>query len=37
MIDNVFIDTNIFLYAKFDDGSEKFKIANDLLGVAYTV
>lgn len=31
MIDNVFIDTNIFLYAKFDDGGEKFLKANHLL------
>jgi len=32
MSDKVFIDTNIFLYAKFDDKSEKFKIANQVLG-----
>jgi predicted nucleic acid-binding protein len=31
MAGNVFIDTNIFLYAKFDDGSLKHRIAKDLL------
>jgi predicted nucleic acid-binding protein len=31
MTGNVFIDTNIFLYAKFDDGSLKNRIARDLL------
>jgi predicted nucleic acid-binding protein len=31
MPDNVFIDTNIFLYAKFDDESLKNCIANNLL------
>jgi predicted nucleic acid-binding protein len=37
MTDNVFIDTNIFLYAKFDDGSEKFKIANDLFNTFFQI
>jgi predicted nucleic acid-binding protein len=31
MTGNVFIDTNIFLYAKFDDGSPKNRIAKELL------
>jgi predicted nucleic acid-binding protein len=31
MTGNVFIDTNIFLYAKFDDGSVKNRIAKKLL------
>jgi predicted nucleic acid-binding protein len=31
MPDKVFIDTNIFLYAKFDDGSIKYRMAKDLL------
>jgi predicted nucleic acid-binding protein len=35
MIGNIFIDTNIFLYAKFDDGNEKFKMANDLFNVHF--
>jgi predicted nucleic acid-binding protein len=30
MTGNAFFDTNIFLYAKFDDGGRKFKIATDL-------
>ncbi|MDR0603266.1 MAG: hypothetical protein LBG80_03070 [Bacteroidales bacterium] len=37
MTDNVFIDTNIFLYAKFDDGNEKFQIANDLFNVYFQI
>jgi predicted nucleic acid-binding protein len=35
MTGNIFIDTNIFLYAKFDDGNEKFKIANDLFNAYF--
>jgi predicted nucleic acid-binding protein len=37
MTDNVFIDTNIFLYAKFDDGNDKFKIANDLFNTFFQI
>jgi predicted nucleic acid-binding protein len=37
MTDNVFIDTNIFLYAKFDDGSKKFKSANDLFNTFFQI
>jgi predicted nucleic acid-binding protein len=37
MTGNVFIDTNIFLYAKFDDGSDKFKIANDLFNMFFQI
>jgi predicted nucleic acid-binding protein len=35
MTGNVFIDTNIFLYAKFDDGREKFKTANNLFRACF--
>jgi predicted nucleic acid-binding protein len=35
MTGNVFIDTNIFLYAKFNDGSDKFKVANDLFSTYF--
>jgi predicted nucleic acid-binding protein len=31
MIEKIFIDTNIFLYAEFDDGSEKHHLSNKLL------
>ena len=31
MTDRVFFDSNILLYAGFDDGSRKYKIAKDLL------
>jgi predicted nucleic acid-binding protein len=35
MTGNIFVDTNIFLYAKFDDGNDKFKIANDLFNAYF--
>jgi predicted nucleic acid-binding protein len=37
MTGKVFIDTNIFLYAKFDDGNEKFKIANNLFNTFFQI
>jgi predicted nucleic acid-binding protein len=30
MTDKVFIDTNVILYAKFNDGSRNFQVANNL-------
>jgi predicted nucleic acid-binding protein len=30
MINKVFIDTNVILYAKFNDGSRKFQVADNL-------
>ncbi|GHU64789.1 twitching motility protein PilT [Spirochaetia bacterium] len=30
MLGNVFVDTNILLYAKFNDDGKKFQVANDL-------
>jgi predicted nucleic acid-binding protein len=31
MTAKIFIDTNVIIYAKFDDSSNKYKIANKLL------